>query len=229
MSLIVARKEIKEIITTKSKIIAGLGFTLYFSMFSALALVKSGSIATLNNSVFYLALVIGIFTAYIFSGQVFFREKREGVIETLLCTPLSLRALMLGKVIGVTVPAYLLSLLSVISIIVATNYFSHSLLLPSPVILLHIFLAVPAFIASAIALMGFLQLLLGMRENQIINLLLFAVLFGALFGMGGIMKSNFVITWLHVIALLAISVLLLSFTAFLTRYLSRERIVTTIP
>jgi ABC-2 type transport system permease protein len=79
-----------------------------------------------------------------------------------------------------------------------------------------------------VGLMGFVQFLLGMRENRIIGLLIFVVIFGALYGMGGIMRSDFVVSWLHVGTLLIVSVLLVALTAYLARYLSKEKIVTTI-
>jgi len=92
----------------------------------------------------------GIFMAYLFSGRVFFNEKRESIIETLLCTPLSLREIWSGKVVGVTIPAYLIALLTAALITILGNIFSASMLLPSPAIVLHICLVVPAFIAAAV-------------------------------------------------------------------------------
>lgn len=178
---------------------------------------------------FYFVLMLGIFTAYLFSGTVFFNEKREGIIETVLCTPLSLRQLWSGKVVGVTIPAYLISLLSAALMTILGNIFSTSMLLPSPAIALHIFLVVPAFIAAAVGLLGFGHSLLGMRENQIINLLTFVALFGALAFTKNIMAGGFAVSWMAVGVLLLVAVLLLALISYLTRYLSKERIVTTIP
>ena len=47
-------------------------------------------------------------------------------------------------------------------------------------------------------------------------------------GVGGIMRSDFVVTWLHVGILLIVSVVLVALTAYLARHLSKEKIVTTI-
>jgi len=229
--LVVGRKEMREILKTKSTLIVALFLALFFSTFPALGISKADNPAvSLNNSVFYLSLTIGIFVGYIFTGQVFFREKQEKIIETLLCAPVSLRTLWLGKVLGVALPSYSFSLLSAVLISLISNIFSSSLLFPSAAIIFHLLIVVPLFIASVVGLMGFVQFLLGMRENRIIGLLIFIVIFGALYGgVGGIMRSDFFVSWLHVGILLVVSVVLVALTAYLARYLSKEKIVTTIP
>ena len=73
--------------------------------------------------------------------------------------------------------------------------FSNSLLFPSAAVILHLLIVDPLFIASVVGLMGFVQFLLGMRENRIIGLLIFVVIFGALYGgVGGIMGSDFAVS-----------------------------------
>ena len=228
--LIVGRKEMQEMLKTKSTLIFALFLALFFSIIPAIGISKADDPAvSLNNSVFYLSLTLGVFICYMFTGQVFFREKQEKIIETLLCAPVSLRTLWLGKVLGVALPSYSFSILSAISIILISNIFSGSLLFPSVAVILHLLIVVPLFIASVVGLMGFVQFLLGMRENRIIGLLIFVVIFGALYGgVGGIMRSDFVVSWLHVGTLLIVSVLLVALTAYLARYLSKEKVVTTI-
>jgi ABC-2 type transport system permease protein len=182
-----------------------------------------------NNLLFYFVLMLGIFMAYLFSGKVFFNEKREGIIETLLCTPLSLRQIWAGKVLGVTIPAYLIALLAAALITVIANIFAASILLPSPAILLHIFLVVPAFIAVAVGLLGFGHLLLGMRENQILNISIFVAIFFAFsIANKNVISGGYAVSWTMVGGMLIAAVLLLALISYLTRYLSKERIVTTI-
>ena len=226
---IVAGKEIQELVNNKRTLITGVFFALWFSVFTSLAVKGVGSPAALNNSVFYMALMIGVFIAYIFSGQVFLQEKREKIVETLLCTPLSLRSIWVGKVIGVALPAHLVSILTAALVVIISNVLSPSLLFPSAAVLFHLSVVVPAFIAFAVGLMGFCQFLLGMRENAIIGLLVFVVLFGALTLTNNITKGGFTVSWSGVGVLLVIAVLLLALVSYLTRYLSKERIVTTIP
>ena len=179
---IVAEKEMNGIIRTRSQMLVGIFFALWFSVMTApviMTVEESLVFDQFNNLLFYFVLMLGIFMAYMFSGKVFFNEKREGIIETLLCTPLSLRQIWAGKVLGVTIPAYLIALLTAALITVIANIFAASILLPSPAILLHIFLVVPAFIAVAVGLLGFGHLLLGMRENQILNISIFVAIFFA--------------------------------------------------
>ena len=225
--LVVAKKEMKELINNKRTFITGVFFALWFSVFTSLAIKGVDSPAAfLNNLVFYLALTIGVFIGYIFSGQVFLREKREKIIETLLCTPLSLRSIWLGKVMGVTLPAHLVSILTVALVIAISNVLSPSLLFPSATVLFHLLVVVPTFIAFAAGLMGFCQFLLGMRENQIINLLIFVALFGALTLTTKI--TGFVVSWMTVGVLLIVAVFLLALITYLSKYLSKEKIVTSI-
>ena len=230
--LIVSEKEMNGIIRTRSQMLVGIFFALWFSVMTApviMTVEESAVFDQFNNLLFYFVLMLGIFVAYLFSGKVFFNEKREGIIETLLCTPLSLRQIWAGKVLGVTIPAYLIALLAAALITVIANIFAASiLLLPSPAVLLHIFLVVPAFIAVAVGLLGFGQLLLGMRENQIMNISIFVAIFFALSLAKNVISGGYAVSWVTVGAMLIIAVLLLALISYLTRYLSKERIVTTI-
>ncbi len=229
---IVAKKELKGILKTRSQMLMGISFALWFSVMTApvvKTVEESAVVDYFNNLIFYWVLMLGIFMAYIFSGKVFFGEKREGIIETLLCTPLSLREIWSGKVVGVTIIAYLISLLSAILITTIANVFSATLLLPSPAMLFHIFLVVPAFVAAAIGLLGFGHFLLGMRENQILSISIFIAIFLALSFTKNVISGGYAVSWVAIGVLLIVAVLLLALISYLTRYLSKERIVTTIP
>ncbi len=183
----------------------------------------------LDTGVFYLGLVIGIFIAYILSGQVFLREKQEGIIATLLVTPLSLREIWLGKVIGVTVPAYAITLVGVGVLIGVANVPAGALLLPSAPALLHLLVAVPLFMASAVGLLGFVQFLFGLRENQIINFVVFGGLFFLLFFLQAVFETGIAVGWVQVGGTILIGGVLLAVTNYLANFLSKEKIVRTIP
>ena len=228
---IVAEKEMNGIIRTRSQMLVGIFFALWFSVMTAPVIKtveESAVFDQFNNLLFYFVLMLGIFMAYLFSGKVFFNEKREGIIETLLCTPLSLRQIWAGKVLGVTIPAYLIALLAAALITAIANIFSTTMLLPSPAVFLHIVLVVPAFIAAAVGLLGFGHLLLGMRENQILNISIFVVIFFALSLAKNVIGGGYAVSWAIVGAMLITAVLLLALISYLTRYLNKERIATTI-
>jgi len=231
-TLVVARKEIKELLKNKGILLTALGLALFFSIFTSVAVSKgreSASVVSLNSSVFYLSAMVGLFIAYMSTSQIFLREKADRVIETLLCAPVNLRQIWLGKVLGVSVPAYLLSLLTVLLITVISGILSSSLLVPTTSILVHVLLVLPTLIAAFTGLLGFVQFRLGMRESRILNFVIFAPLFAGLYGAGYVMGGSFAVSWTQVGILFGISALLLAVTAYLTKRLSKERIVTTLP
>ena len=231
MSLVglVARREITNIFRNRGLLFAG----LYISgVFGIVNMALSGQVVAINNTIFSAALLVGVFVGYSFSRFVFLREKRENIIETLLCTPLSVKSIWLGKVLGATVPAYLFSLLTASLVTIVSSMMLQSLLLPSAVRLIHTLWAVPVFTAATISLMGVCQFLLGMRENTIIGYLIVLMLvpftqpsiFGLILG-----DVNAVGSWFEVGICAMVAGLLLVLTAYLSRYLSKEKIVTTIP
>jgi len=230
MTLVVTQKEIRSIIRNKGLLFAG----FYIGgMFGVLNVFLGGQVLAINNTVFSVALLVGVFVGYSFSGSIFLREKREKIIETLLCTPLSLKSIWFGKVLGATIPAYLFSLLTVSLVITVSNIITRTFLFPSVVILIHVLGVVPVFIASAVSLIGFCQFLLGMRENRIIGFLVILILLPFMYPsiLSGLILGNMnvVTSWFEVGVLLLVSVLLLAITTYLSRYLSKEKIVTTIP
>ena len=228
-TLIVARKEIKEILGNRTTLLLGLAFAVFFGiMYSQSVISAESRNISLDGSVFYLSLAIAIFMAYISSGQIFLLEKRDGVIETLMCAPVSLRQIWAGKAVAGAVPSWLVAIFATLLLSIITSIRSGAVLMPGVATVVHVLFAVPVFIAAFIGLVGFGQLLLGMRENRLLNFLLFVPAFGALYGSGFAVASGLSVSWQYVTILFVGSLVLLEIAAYLTRYLSRERIVTTI-
>ena len=229
--MVVAEKEIRQLAKSRNVLISAVMFIIIFGAMTGPAVLAGESTPgqTMDQLSFYLILTLGIFAGYLFTAQVFLREKQDGVVETLLCTPLSLRQIWLGKVLGIVIPASLLSYLAAVMVISVGSLAIGITVLPSPPVLFHIIFVIPAFIAAASGLMGFAQLLLGMRENQILN---FAIIFGLIFLISftrELIGPSFRVTWEVVGAALALAVIILFITSRFTRFLSRERIVTTLP
>lgn len=227
----VARKEVRTILTSRQTIISAIIVVVLFSLPMAPAITALGTEggALIDQALFMFPVLIGVFLGYIFAAQIFLREKTDGTIETLLCTPVSLRNLWAGKVVGTVVPAYALTLLGVVLIIGAASSLGGGVVLPSLPIVVHLLVVVPAYIAFATGGLGFIQLLLGLKENQIVNV---AVIFVVIFSFSlvtGFMNTSFTIGWGVVGALVAVAVVLLGLLAWATRFLDKERIVTTIP
>ncbi len=62
-------------------------------MFGVLNFLLGGQVIAIDNTLFSVAMLSGVFVGFSFSGSIFLREKREKIIETLLCTPLSLKSI----------------------------------------------------------------------------------------------------------------------------------------
>ncbi|MCU0630567.1 MAG: ABC transporter permease [Methanoregulaceae archaeon] len=229
---VIARKEIRQLTHNTQLMISAFVMAFIFGAVSGPALIASGGAGTgmgIDSLVFTYGLMIGLLIGYILSGQTFLREKQEGTIETLLAGPLPIKEIWLGKVIGVLIPAYILTLASTVLMIIIAGSIQGEVLLPSGPIILHIITVVPAFIACGVGVLGFIQLLLGMRENQIINI---GVIFGLIFLISfsrELLGPGFAISWAGEGVALIITVALLLAVNAMTRFLNKERIVRTLP
>jgi ABC-2 type transport system permease protein len=234
--LVVAKKEMRQIAKNRSLIV---GIVLFMGVFGgmtslgAIMAVVDGDaksiVSTLDSLMMYLVLVLGVFSGYFFSSQAFLGEKTEGTIETLLCSPLPLRDIWLGKVIGVMVPAYAIALLIAGILVALSNTAADFLVLPS-VVMLFVVLVVPVYIACAIGMLGLVQLLLGMKENQILNIVLIIGFIAVISVFDGLVTEGVVVMSAPVVgAMFIVGMLLLGVIGFMTRILNREKIVTTLP
>jgi ABC-2 type transport system permease protein len=230
--LVIARKEIRQLTHNTQLMVSAFVMAFVFGAVSGPALMATGGtgeVIGIDTLLFTFGLMIGLLIGYILSGQTFLREKQEGTIETLLAGPLPIKDIWLGKVIGVLIPAYLLTLASTALMIIFAGFIQGEWLIPSGPIILHLITVVPAFIACGVGILGFIQLLLGMRENQIINI---AVIFGLIFLISfsrELLGPGFSISWAGEGVVLAITVILLLAVNTMTRFLDKERIVRTIP
>jgi ABC-2 type transport system permease protein len=230
-TLIVASKEMIEIFKDRRTVLVSLFFALFFSIMYSMQfkadVTLSGSLL-IDSAVFFLSTAVGFFVVYMSTSQIFLREKLEKVIETVLCTPLTLREIWLGKVSAITLFSYLMAIFTAVMVTVGSSFFSGTFILPGAPVFFHVFIGVPLFVGAIAGLMGFLQLYLGLRENRIVNFIIFVPIFGALYGAGYVIGSTMSVSWLYVGILVLISVVLLTVALYLMRHLSKERIITTI-
>ncbi|MFC1746011.1 ABC transporter permease subunit [Candidatus Riflebacteria bacterium] len=75
-----------------------------------------------------LLLVIPIMTSTILAANSFAGEKEQNTLESLLYTPLSLEELFFGKILGVFIPSYFVTLLSFIALAFISNYWMMKIL-----------------------------------------------------------------------------------------------------
>jgi ABC-2 type transport system permease protein len=149
-------------------------------------------------------------------------------VETLLCASVSLRQILLGKTLGVSLVSYLISLLAMTVLIVVISLRNQALTLPSLTIILYLLLVVPIFTAAFSGLYGLAQMVLGLRENRFVGLIILIPLFIGLSAVTSLVSEGMSVSWPAVVIVLGASLVLLALAAFLSRYVSRERIVTTL-
>lgn len=228
---VIARREMRLALRNRSALIASLILAVWFPVISVLGIAvgAGGDAAAVAGGIAAITLPVGVFMGYIFCADTFLREKRDGTIETLLCAPVSLRRLWEGKAIGVTVPAYLMMLLSAgVAIAAASNILGASIA-TEPLLLLHLVVIVPVWILAAAGLIGAAQLALGMRENQILG---FILIFGFIFLAGGLQEvvpggAGISVTLEAVLGAVGLALLVLA--RFIAGIVTKERIVRTIP
>ena len=226
---VVAGKEFRGLVGRRGTVLTALFFSALFGGMSSLGPSDLiGPDIAPGGPLFYYSILLGVFLGFLNTGQVFLREKLDAVIETLLCSPAGLRELWLGKTLAVTLFAYVFAVgAAVLSVLIAGTG-TGVLSAPGGALMLHLFVALPLVIASLVGALGFSQLLLGMKENRVIELLLFTPLLVGLYTVGYTSTPTPAVglTEVAIIALMAILILLLLTVS--TRFLSRERIVTSV-
>lgn len=227
----VTRKELRELATNKGALISVLIFGALFtitSLGSISATTGSGG-SSIEWPMIYLSMFIGVFSGFTLCGTVFFREKQSGVIETLLCSPLDLRTIWLGKVMGVAIPSYLLGLLSAGIVAILSYATLGAVAVPSLLVPFHLLVVAPVFIASAIGLVGYVQLAMGMRENRMVSMGVFILLIFGLSLSSGMVQEDAGLIGQVVVSLLMGAIVLLTLSFALSKRLDKEKIVTSIP
>jgi ABC-2 type transport system permease protein len=225
---IVALKEMREITSSKGTIISTVFFALWFGLLNGQSAVGTTS-ESLSKQLFFMAPMLGALMGYLLTGTVFSNEKKDGVIETLLCTPLDLRTIWFGKLIGVSGIAYLASLISITFVVLLAGMGANTILVPSLIIIVHILITVPLFTAAVVGLIGYSQLLLGMKENTVIGIFTFLGLFLGISVAGQLVGGSGAITLPMLLIMFLVAAALLGFSFYLARFLSKEKVITTIP
>lgn len=222
-TLVVARRELLALARARSVLAAGTLVGLIVGgmpVFTAIVMGRGPA------GVYLQAPVLGVFLGYLFAQQAFLREKQDGTIETVLSSPLTLPSLWAGKVIGCAGTAALIALVCTGGALVAGALAADVPVPLSAELAVHLFVLVPLVTAVAVGLLGLVQLLLGLRENQILNLGLVMGLI-ALLSIGQVIVGEVPSPGAEGAAVLAMAVLLALLFRLAGR-VDRERIVRTI-
>ncbi|MDD3933200.1 heme exporter protein CcmB [Methanoculleus sp. UBA303] len=228
---VIARREMRLAFRNRSVLITGFIFAIWFPVVSAFGIAAGAGEETvvLAGSIAAIILPIGVFMGYVFCADAFLREKRDGTIETLLCTPVSLRGLWEGKAAGVAVPAYLMTLISAAVTAATVSALTDAPVIAEPLLLFHLAAVVPVWVAASAGLIGAAQLALGMRENQILG---FVFIFGFIFliiALQEVAPGGPGLSVMTEAVLAAAGIALVALARFIAGKVTRERVVLTIP
>jgi len=226
---VVARKEIHQILSNRGILFSAAVFAIWLPMMALLpSLVGGTGRGAAAGSLVPLTVLVGVFMGYLFSSETFFREKKEGTIETLLCTPLSIRQFWEGKVLGVTLLACGMVLCVILLAAAAFALAAPGTLVVTGPLVVHLLVVVPLLTAAAVGLIGYAQIRLGMRANQALGMLF---IFGFIFFvfMVQAIAGSTAPGWPLVGILCAGAVAMLSVGRTLAGRIAKEKIVRTIP
>lgn len=158
---------------------------------------------------------------------VFYNERLEKTLEPLLCTPLNITIIWLGKALAILLIAFLWSIMVMISLIIILRLFLSLTISLSVPILLQIFIVSPLLVAALVELLGFLLLMFkNILVAKFINMFIL-VLLGANSGvfLRNAMGKPLVISWRLITLFLFISLGLMAVVAYCTKFLKKEKVI----
>ncbi len=221
--LLVAQREVRVLLRARSVIGAGAVVGLFVGATPIFTALVTGQDL---SSLYLQAPVLGVFLGYLFSQQAFLREKQDGTIETVLSSPLTLRAIWAGKVLGAGGMAALVALLCIGLAILAAVLAAPVVVPLTPTLVVHLIAVVPLATAAAVGLLGLVQLLLGLRENQVLNIVIVLAMI-ALLSISQVVSGSSPTPETEAATIVVLAVVLV-LIARLVGLVERERIVRTI-
>jgi ABC-2 type transport system permease protein len=229
--MIVAKNEIRTIVVNKWQLLAGMFFAVAISAqgLASGSMVSTGQgVITPETRATSLFLFMGLLLGYTYSAHAYLREKREGVIESILCTPLNLPQIWLGKAVGVAALATGLLWMFTPLVVLVWRYALLENLPLTGGLIFHVVVTTPLLIAFAVGAMGFVQCKLGMRENMFLNIIMLAMLIGGLMVMASVQSILFG-GWVGAVVMATLGLVGSLVLHHFAQFLSKERIVRTIP
>ena len=241
--MVIAKKDLREILRAKAfygsvgivifvmvAIAAGLGRNIS-------ALIEQGTspaevalaIQTLmGTTAFTLSLIIMLLFCMYTNAYTLIMEKVKRSIESLLCTPLSLREIWLGKTLAISLPSIVLGLLFTFGAIAGINQFfvvpelGH-FIMPGAAPLVAILVVVPFIVFFFASLMIALQLIIA--NIRWISAALIGLVVAVMFGLSPAIMKFGSASWSIVFVCLCVAAALALVTIFLARLVTKERIV----
>ncbi|MFH1639319.1 MAG: ABC transporter permease subunit [Chloroflexota bacterium] len=237
--MIIAAKDIKEALHSKVIYIYMLFLFLlsmsYFSSFRnvigslseqglSLLEIRFAGRAFLNGVYYTLPLVLSMLICGIFSAYAVILDKTKRTLESLLATPVSLREVWLGKSLAVALPGVAVALLVSSLALGAMNIL---IVMPSvgdfilpdmlPMITAHVIIPLLTFLV--VTLVSLLQLIT--RNPRLANLTFTAVFLVIYFST----ITELTASWDFSLIYLVVAALLAAVIFYLSRFLTRERVI----
>jgi len=229
-------KEFREI-KYRSKTI--LGLVIFVVAFLAFWIFRIGkpTVSTIfpesiQSLVVPLVVYAQLFTMFLIGSVMisyaFYNERLEKTLEPLLCTPLNITIVWLGKIIAILLIAFLWSIMVMASFILIFRLFLSLTISLSVPILLQIFIVSPLLVAALVELLAFLLLIF---KNILVAKFISIFTLAFLSGFSGALLRNamgkpLVISWKLIALFLLISLGLMALIAYCTRFLRKEKVIT---
>ena len=222
-------KELKSILKNK-RFIVSIGLFILVWLFISLGSVVSTpiqEISNLNGNLLYLTTALSVLVVYMGASSAFLLEKRNKTLETVLTSPVSVKNLWQGKVLGISLFAYLSSLLISIIVILFIFIAKGILFIPTISIILYIIFIAPLIYLAVSSILGYFEFLLGMKENRIINFITLFLVFGFL-GSINALNSTIGISIKSILLIVLISLFIFVLFNYLIKFVSKEKIILSI-
>lgn len=178
--------------------------------------------------IYFLTLSILMSFIWAFANLPVTREKVNGNIESLLATPLSPKAVWMGKSLAIFMPGFAISVISTLVVALAVNFAAITpatgyFVLPAPVLL-------TSFLINPLLFFGLLSfiILLSLANNPDIALMpSFLVGFGLIIGIPLGVATGVIdlASWSFTLWYLAGAIVIWAVVGYLSRLLTKENIV----
>lgn len=241
--MVIMKKDLRETLRTKAfygsvgivifvlvALAAGLGgnISALIEQGTSPAEVASAIQTLMGTTAFTLSLIIMLLFCMYTNAYTLIMEKVKRSIESLLCTPLSLRQIWLGKTLAISLPSIVLGLLFTFGGIAGINQFfvvpelGH-FIMPGAAPLVAIWVVVPFIVFFFASLMIALQLIIA--NVRWISAALIGLVVAVMFGLSPPILKFGSASWSIVFISLGVAAALALVTIFLSRLVTKERIV----
>ena len=241
--LVIVKKDLKETVRTKTFLIS-IALTILVVYYIVNNLERTiGALLKTNTgiehtayvqpiigiTIFTVALVVAVYYSFIINSYTLLIEKTKHSLESLLCTPLTIKQFWFGKTMSMFLPSVVLGFLFTIAAFCAMNVFViypklGYWIYPGALSSVAIIVAVPAIVLFLSALFYLLQLIIAnVRLINIIFMFVLIITSNVLILGTGYLKSSWSLVYISMGAAMALA--LANF--FLFQLLTKERIVLT--